>query len=80
MHGIGNTRTRIGPVAAYFWSGVGGCLTVTLIDRTGQLSTVTNIGGHATQFVCRDAGQAQPTPRSGLTPGAPHSHGPNSGL
>ena len=68
-----NTRRLTGPVAAYFWNGVDGCVTVTLIDSSGQLSTVTSIGQHATQFVCQDGNQSHPSPDSGPTPGPAYS-------
>jgi hypothetical protein len=64
-----DTRALSGPVAAYFWSGLGGCITVTLIDSTGHVSTVTTGGQHPTQFVCQDGTQSH----SGLTPGPAYS-------
>ena len=68
-----DTRSLSGPVAAYFWSGSAGCITVTLIDGSGQVSTVTTVGLHATQFVCQDSSRSQPSPHSGLTPGPAYS-------
>ena len=68
-----NTRSLTGPVAAYFWSGPDGCTTVTLINSTGQISTVTTTRQHATQFVCQDSSRSQPSPHSGLTPGPAYS-------
>lgn len=68
-----DTRALSGPVAAYFWSGSAGCITVTLIDSSGHVSTVTTYGQHPTQFVCQDSARSQPSPHSGLTPGPAYS-------
>ena len=69
-----DTRALAGPVAAYFWGHRGaGCATVSLMNGSGQLSTVTTKLNHASQFVCRDGKQAQPSPSAGLTPGPAYS-------
>ena len=68
-----STRALTGPVAAFFWSGSNGCITVTLLDAGGRISTVTTAGQHATQFVCHDSARAGAQPDSGLTPGPAYS-------
>lgn len=70
------TRALAGPVAAYYWSpSDSACVTVTLIDGSGQISTVTtpSINQYGGRFFCQDGNQTRPTPDSGLTPGPAYS-------
>src|SRR5437899_709113 len=71
-----DTRALSGPVAAYYWTSPSStCVRVTLIDRAGQVSTVTTttVSQYFARFICQDGNQSQPSPESGLTPGPAYS-------
>jgi len=69
-----NTRVLSGPVAAYFWRSQDGCVTVSLVDAAGDLSTVTALATHAWQFTCQhDLWGGAAVANSGQTPGPAYS-------
>ena len=71
-----DARALTGSVAVFYWSARNSrCVTVTLVDAEGHVSTVTtpSISQDWARFVCQDATQSRPTPGSGLTPGPAYS-------